>query len=40
VGNGWIREAIEEGQSVEEIQAQWQEDLNEFKELRENYLLY
>ncbi|WP_347548648.1 DUF1343 domain-containing protein [Pseudalkalibacillus hwajinpoensis] len=40
VGNGWIREAIEEGQSVEEMEQQWQEDLNEFKEVRENYLLY
>ncbi|ARI77719.1 exo-beta-N-acetylmuramidase NamZ family protein [Halobacillus mangrovi] len=40
VGNGWIREAIEEGSSVEEMKAKWQEDLIEFKEVRENYLLY
>ncbi len=40
IGNGWVREAIENGESVEDIQAQWQEGLNEFKEVREQYLLY
>ncbi|WP_173917930.1 exo-beta-N-acetylmuramidase NamZ domain-containing protein [Halobacillus sp. Marseille-Q1614] len=40
IGNGWVREAIENGESVEEIQAQWQDELIEFKEVRENYLLY
>ncbi|SDK01539.1 exo-beta-N-acetylmuramidase NamZ family protein [Sediminibacillus albus] len=40
IGNGWIREAIEEGQSVDDIQAQWQDGLEEFKQLREQYLLY
>ena len=40
VGNGWIREAIEEGESVEEMQQKWEADLEEFKEVREDYLLY
>ncbi|UOQ95689.1 DUF1343 domain-containing protein [Halobacillus shinanisalinarum] len=40
IGNGWVREAIESGQSVEEMQERWQEDLEEFKEVREEYLLY
>ena len=40
VGNGWIREAIEEGQTVEEMEQQWQGDLEDFKEIREEYLLY
>ena len=39
-GNGWIREEIEAGTSVEDIQAMWQGDLNEFKQVREKYLLY
>ncbi|SDM24832.1 exo-beta-N-acetylmuramidase NamZ family protein [Sediminibacillus halophilus] len=40
IGNGWIREAIENGQSVEEMKAEWQDELNAFKEVREEYLLY
>lgn len=40
IGNGWIREAIENGESVESMKAQWQDGLNEFKETREAYLLY
>ncbi|QDP41383.1 exo-beta-N-acetylmuramidase NamZ family protein [Radiobacillus deserti] len=40
VGNGWIRDAIEEGKSVEEIQKQWKKDLFKFKKLRKEYLLY
>lgn len=40
VGNGWIREAIENGESVEEMQQQWEGDLEDFKEVREDYLLY
>jgi uncharacterized protein YbbC (DUF1343 family) len=39
-GNGWIREAIENGQSVEEIKAQWEDELNQFKQVREQYLIY
>lgn len=40
VGNGWVREAIENGKSVEEITSQWQDELEEFKQVREDYLLY
>ncbi|MBS8266114.1 DUF1343 domain-containing protein [Mesobacillus boroniphilus] len=39
-GNGWIREEIEAGTSVEDIQAMWEDELNEFKLVREKYLLY
>lgn len=39
-GNGWIREEIEAGTSVEEIQAMWEDELNKFKQVREKYLLY
>ncbi len=40
VGNGWIREAIEEGKSVEYMQEKWKDELNEFRNIREGYLLY
>jgi beta-N-acetylhexosaminidase len=40
IGNGWIREAIENGESVESMVAEWQDDLREFKDLRQDYLLY
>ncbi|GAM12950.1 alternate gene name yzbB [Mesobacillus selenatarsenatis SF-1] len=39
-GNGWIREEIEAGTSVEDIQNMWEAELNEFKQVREKYLLY
>lgn len=39
-GNGWIREEIEAGTSVEEIQFMWEDELKEFKQVREKYLLY
>lgn len=40
IGNGWVREKIEEGASVEEIMNEWEADLDDFKELRREYLLY
>jgi uncharacterized protein YbbC (DUF1343 family) len=40
IGNGWIREGIEEGRSVEEMVEQWEVELDEFKEVREEYLIY
>lgn len=40
IGNGWIREAIENGLSVKEMENQWKSDLNEFKQVRKEYLLY
>lgn len=39
-GNGWIREAILAGESVENIEARWQEELARFKEERRRYLIY
>lgn len=47
--NGWfdklagtkqLREMIIAGKSEEEIRASWQEGLNNFKEIRQNYLIY
>ncbi|MGM9920972.1 MAG: exo-beta-N-acetylmuramidase NamZ domain-containing protein [Bhargavaea sp.] len=40
IGNGWIRQGIENGMTVEEMKAEWEEDLEAFKEVRETYLLY
>lgn len=40
IGNGWVREAIENGKSVDEMQEKWQGGLEEFMDLREEYLLY
>ncbi|WP_404355082.1 DUF1343 domain-containing protein [Cytobacillus firmus] len=40
VGNGWVREAIEEGKTVEEISSKWENELKQFKKTREEYLLY
>lgn len=40
IGNGWIREGIENGMSVEEMKTEWEEELKAFKEVRKQYLLY
>nr|WP_281974935.1 DUF1343 domain-containing protein [Halobacillus litoralis] len=40
IGNGWVREAIEEGTPVEEIQKEWKRELKDFKKVRRQYLLY
>ncbi|AIF44212.1 exo-beta-N-acetylmuramidase NamZ domain-containing protein [Virgibacillus sp. SK37] len=40
IGNGWVREAIEDGSSVKEIQKQWKHELKDFEKLRKDYLLY
>lgn len=40
IGNSWVREEIEEGTPVEDIVSAWQSDLDEFKDLRRDYLLY
>ncbi|WP_188454185.1 exo-beta-N-acetylmuramidase NamZ family protein [Virgibacillus oceani] len=40
IGNGWIREGIEEGRSVDSMKEQWQDELKEFKKIRNDYLLY
>ena len=40
VGNDWIRQDIEKGVSVAEMQRRWQAGLSQFKEVRQKYLLY
>ncbi|MFJ5622558.1 exo-beta-N-acetylmuramidase NamZ domain-containing protein [Peribacillus loiseleuriae] len=40
VGNGWIRQGIEEGRSVKDMKKQWEKELDEFKKIRSQYLLY
>ncbi len=40
VGNSWVREALTQETSVEDIVDQWQPALQEFKQTREKYLLY
>ncbi|SFG15411.1 beta-N-acetylhexosaminidase [Halobacillus alkaliphilus] len=40
IGNGWVREGIEEGRSVSSMQNEWEKDLKGFKKIREQHLLY
>lgn len=39
-GSDWVRTAIDAGKSVDEVIAGWQEQLEAFRAMRENYLLY
>ncbi|WP_281172505.1 exo-beta-N-acetylmuramidase NamZ domain-containing protein [Ectobacillus panaciterrae] len=39
-GNGWIRQGINEGKSLEEMETKWQSELEGFLEIRKRYLLY
>jgi uncharacterized protein YbbC (DUF1343 family) len=39
-GNGWIRQSIENGDSVDAMEARWQPELSRFREIRKRYLLY
>ena len=39
-GSSKLREQIIAGKSSEDIRAMWQEELDEFKPIREKYLLY
>jgi len=39
-GTSKIREAIESGTSIEVLEESWKENLDTFKQVRENYLLY
>jgi uncharacterized protein YbbC (DUF1343 family) len=39
-GNSWVRTMLQEGANFEDIEARWQERLEEFKSTREKYLLY
>lgn len=40
VGNGWIRQGIEERRSVKDMKNQWEKELYDFKKTRSQYLLY
>jgi beta-N-acetylhexosaminidase len=40
IGNGWVREALEDGDEVETIEARWRDGLEAFKARREAHLLY
>ena len=40
LGNGKIREEIERDESLEQIEAGWQDELAAFRRKREKYLLY
>src|SRR5699024_12758228 len=40
IGNGWIRGAIEDGDSVESMVSEWQDELQAFKDVRRDYLIY
>jgi len=40
VGNDELREQIKQGLSEEEIRDSWKKDLDEYKRMREKYLLY
>lgn len=40
IGNSWVRQAIENNDSISTIKAQWQDGLKEFKQRRKKHLLY
>lgn len=40
IGNGWVREAIENGDSVKEMKKQWHHELKDFEKVRRGYLIY
>ena len=40
IGVGYVREMIKEGRTAEEIEAMWQAELEEYKVLRRDYLIY
>lgn len=40
IGNGWIRQGIEDGMTVEEMKSQWEKELKGFEKVRKKYLLY
>ena len=39
-GNSWIREMLDNGDTVERIVAQWQRELEVFRKKRSKHLLY
>ncbi|WP_010647720.1 exo-beta-N-acetylmuramidase NamZ domain-containing protein [Oceanobacillus massiliensis] len=40
IGNGWIREAIENGDSIKSMEKKWKKELKEFNKIRKEYLIY
>ncbi|QHT45690.1 DUF1343 domain-containing protein [Bacillus sp. SB49] len=40
IGNGWVRESINEGHSVEQMEKRWKDDLKKFNKTRKHFLLY
>ena len=40
IGVDYVREMIKEGRTAKEIEAQWREELEVYKELRKRYLIY
>lgn len=40
IGNGWIREAIENGDSIKDMEKEWKKELKEFEKVRKDYLIY
>jgi uncharacterized protein YbbC (DUF1343 family) len=40
IGNGWVRQAIEDGMPVEEMKQKWEKDVETFMKIRKKYLLY
>jgi beta-N-acetylhexosaminidase len=40
IGNSWVREQLKSGSTVESIERRWAAGLDEFKLVREEYLLY
>ena len=40
IGNGWIREAIENGDSIKDMEKDWKKELKEFEKVRKDYLIY
>jgi uncharacterized protein YbbC (DUF1343 family) len=40
IGNGWVMDAIKNGESIKSIEKQWEHDLKEFEQLRKGFLLY
>ncbi|MBD7908544.1 exo-beta-N-acetylmuramidase NamZ family protein [Sporosarcina gallistercoris] len=40
IGNGWVRQGIENGMTVEEMKSRWEKELKGFEKVRKKYLLY
>jgi uncharacterized protein YbbC (DUF1343 family) len=40
IGVGYVREMIKEGRTAKEIEAVWQQELEEYRALRKEYLIY